>query len=251
MSDGGPNETGGGAAAAAPATPAIPTARVVRSASARVEPLYPASRLLRGAVFEAEAALADAARVLAEARVEGDRIRAAAVADAGRVRDEAFAFGAEQAAAETAQLMRNLQAELDGLKAQFARDVQRLAFKIAKVVLGAEIDAKPERIVSLVAAVLDRAKMYERVVLRLHPGDVDRVRPHMAALTSGLAFAENVTLVGDDDLPPHGVRVETEMGSFDGSIDTQLRRLEVHLMGERPGIAGGDGGAAKPAGGTE
>jgi len=226
----------------ATANPAPATARVVRAgdAAARVQPLYPATRLLRGAVFEAEKLAAEAAQMLGAAKAEAEQIRASAAADAAKVRQEGFAHGAEQAAADTAAMMRNLQTELDGLKDQFAKDVQRLAFKIAKVILGVEFDSHPERIVELVTTVLDRAKMYEKVTLRLHPDDVERVKPHVGELARGLTFAREVGLVGDPELPPHGVRVETEMGSFDGSIDVQLRRLELHLLGDAKGGSGGD-----------
>ncbi len=215
---------------AAPASGAVKIARVVRG-GANVQPLYPATRLLKGAVLEAEHALAESRRTLEQAEADAQIIRNAATADAERVREEAFKFGAERAAEQVAQMLSNLQTELGGLKQQFAKDVQRLAFKISRVIIGAEFKTHPELIVDFIVKVLERAKMYNKVTLRLRPEDIERVRPHQGELAKHLTFAREVGLTADPDLPPHGVRVETEMGSFDGSIETQLRRLESHLLG--------------------
>jgi flagellar biosynthesis/type III secretory pathway protein FliH len=216
-----------------PAAPPAPVAaRVIRGgADAKVEPLYPATRLLKGAVLDAQRAAADAKRLLEKARADAAAIRKPAVDEADAGRRDAFERGSERAAAELAQTLRNFGTELERLKGQFARDAQRVAFKLARMILDVELAVRPERIVDLVASVLGRAKLYERIALHLHPDDVDRVRPHQAALTRELAFAREIQLCADAELPPHGVRVETEMGIYDGSIDVQLKRLRAHLLG--------------------
>jgi flagellar biosynthesis/type III secretory pathway protein FliH len=213
------------------APPAPKASRVIRGADAKVQPLYPATRLLKGAVVEAERAAAEAARLLEDAKAQSAQIRQAATDEADAVRKAAFAAGSEEATAQFAKTLANFEAQLENLKQQFARDVQRVAFKVARMVLNVELQVKPERIVELVATVLARARMYNSVAVHLHPDDVERLRPHQQALARQLTFAKEIQLHADAELPPHGVRVETEMGTYDGSIDVQLKRLQDHLLG--------------------
>jgi flagellar biosynthesis/type III secretory pathway protein FliH len=117
------------------------------------------------------------------------------------------------------------------LKRQFATDAQRIAFKLARMVLDVEFQVRPERIVELVSGVLGRAKLYNSVAVHLHPDDIQRVRPHEPDLMKQLAFARKIQWCADAELPLHGVRIETEMGIYDGSIDVQLKRLQAHLLG--------------------
>ena len=42
-----------------------------------------------------------------------------------------------------------------------------------------------------------------------------------AQLVKRMEFAHEIDFCDDEQLPLHGVRVETEMGSYEGSIDTQ------------------------------
>jgi flagellar biosynthesis/type III secretory pathway protein FliH len=217
-------------------------ARIVRASAAgggRVAPLYPPTRLIKGAVVEAEQSVAQAMKERDLAIAEGAAIRQAAHDEANAVRQSAFENGARDAAAEFGQMLEKFEGEIDKLKARFAVDVQKVAFRFAKAILDVEFVAKPDRVADLVATVLKPARMYNQVTVHLHPDDVDRVRKFHAQLVKRMAFAHEIQFCADDQLPLHGVRVETEMGSYDGNIDTQIRRLQNHLFPD-----------AKPAGET-
>jgi len=217
---------------APPATAAqMRPARVLRNVEpAKLQPLYPASRLLKGAVLEADRTLADAGRVLADARQQAAAIKGAAQAEADSVRRAAFERGAAEAAAEFAELLKRLDAEIGRLQQSYARDVQRVAFRFARAVLDVEFQARPDRVADLAATLLKPARLYNQVTLHLHPADVELVRSRHDQLLKQLAFAKEIHFTADESLPPHGVRVETEMGLYDGSVETQLRRLEAHVL---------------------
>jgi flagellar biosynthesis/type III secretory pathway protein FliH len=212
----------------APAEPK--RARIVRKADAKLQPLYPVSRLLKGAVTDAEQSAAEARRQRETAIAEAAAVRKSAKDEADSVRKEAFEYGAKQAAAEFAELLKKLDAEIEAMKKRFATDVQRVAFRFAKAIIDVEFQARPERLVQLVAKVIQPARLYHRVKIHLHPDDVERVKADQAQLVKHLAFARDIQFTPADDLPPHGVRVETEMGSYDGNVDTQIRRLQEHLL---------------------
>ncbi|HEY8668237.1 MAG TPA: FliH/SctL family protein [Tepidisphaeraceae bacterium] len=225
-------------------------ARILRAASAsgaRVAPLYPSTRLLKGAVVEAEQSVAEAHKTRDLAVSEAAAIRQAAMDEANAVRQNAFENGARDAAAEFGQMLENFEGEIDKLKARFAVDVQKVAFRFAKAILDVEFVAKPDRVADLVATVLKPARMYNQVTVHLHPDDVERVRKFHAQLVKRMAFAHEIKFSADDQLPLHGVRVETEMGSYDGNIDTQIRRLQNHLFPDSKPAGEAAGSTGEPA----
>jgi flagellar biosynthesis/type III secretory pathway protein FliH len=224
-------------------------ARIVRAsaASGRVAPLYASTRLLRGAVVDAEQSVIQAHQARDRAIAEAQGIRQKAMDEANAVRQSAFDHGARDAAAEFGQMLQRFEEEFDKLKARFAVDVQKVAFKFAKTILDVEFVAKPDRVADLVATVLKPARLYNKITVHLHPGDVERVRKFHAQLVKRMAFAHEIVFAADDQLQLHGVRVETEMGSYEGSVDTQIRRLQHHLFPEAKPVGEGEaqaGGAA-------
>jgi flagellar biosynthesis/type III secretory pathway protein FliH len=202
----------------------------VRGADARVQALYPATRLVKGAVLDAERLAAEAKRLKEAAVAEAAAIRMAAQDEADSVRRAAFEHGAKEAAGEFAALLKKLEEEIEAMRKRFATDVQRVAFRFARAVLDVEFAARPERLTQLVSKVMQPARLYHRVKIHLHPDDVDRVKADQAQLVKQLAFVRDLQFCPADDLPPHGVRVETEMGSYDGNIDTQIKKLQQHLL---------------------
>jgi len=217
-----------------PASTAARDARIVRAsaASGKVAPLYASTRLLRGAVVDAEQSVVKAHEARDKALAEAAAIRQKAIDEANAVRQDAFEHGARDAAAEFGQMLQRFEEEFDKLKARFAVDVQKVAFKFAKAILDVEFVAKPDRVADLVAMVLKPARLYNNITVHLHPSDVDRVRKFHDQLVKRMEFAHEIVFAADEQLPLHGVRVETEMGSYEGSIDTQIRRLQNHLFPE-------------------
>jgi flagellar biosynthesis/type III secretory pathway protein FliH len=209
--------------------------RIVRNPPAgRVQPLYPATRLLKGAVLDAEQIALQARQLREAAQAEAKSIRQAAHDEADAVRKEAFEHGAREAATEFTVLLQKLDAEIERLKKRFAVDVQRVAFRFAKAILDVEFVANPDRVVQLVSQVIKPARLYHRVKIHLHPDDVERVRADQQRLAKQLAFAREIQFAADAELPRHGVRVETEMGSYVGTVDSQIKKLQEHLL---PGAA--------------
>src|SRR5438477_224243 len=97
-------------------------------------------------------------------------------------------------------------------------------YPATRLLKGAVLEA--DRIAPLFSQVMKPARPYHRVKIHLHPDDVDRVRADQPRLAKQLAFVRDLQFCPDADLPPHGVRVETEMGSYLGTVDTQIRKLQ-------------------------
>lgn len=216
------------------------TGRVLPPAPGDVRPAYSAARVLAPGALEAETLLEEArrtrdeaeeaARTLLEgARVEARELLEAARREAASLTEAARDEGRARALAEVRGLLAALGEELERLRASYPMDVQRIAFRYARKVLDVELAVRPERVVDLCARVLERARHHERLALRVHPDDAPLVREALADLRRQLLFAGELTVVEDEELARHGVCLETDMGSYLGSVEEQLRPLREAL----------------------
>lgn len=215
-----------GAPKASSSSPSRP-ARVLSGGMA--EPLYPSTRLLKGSVLDGERAVSDAAQILHQAQAQASDIVAAARAEAQSIKDEAFRQGTRQGMDGLAAVLGNVTAEVERLRARIAVEVEAVALVFAEHLLKAELSFHPERITDLVCAVFKSTRLYGDIVVHLHPDDLALVRPHEEQLIRQLPFAGTVQFRQDHEVALHGVRIETEMGTYDGSIEIQFQRLRESL----------------------
>jgi flagellar biosynthesis/type III secretory pathway protein FliH len=185
------------------------------------------ARRIDGAVWDTDlrvrqmiaAAEEEARRVRAEAHAEQDRLRADAAA-AGRVE------GLAQAAAELARAAEARDRLLAGARAE----VVEVAVALARRVLGREVEAG-RAAEDVAAAALAEVRDRRTVSLRVHPGDAARLRASRERLEAVLVRG-TLALREDPGVSAGGAVVETEAGTVDARIETQLDALAAALRGE-------------------
>lgn len=174
--------------------------------------------------------------VLARAREEAEAIRAQARADglaAGRA--EALA-AAEPAAVALAEAARALGAEAAELAERTERAAVELALAIAEQALSAAVAVEPERVLDVVRGALRRLVERRRVLLLVHPDDLELVREHAARLTGELGGIEHWEVQAERRVPRGGAVVRTEEGEVDATLSTKLARAREVIERE---LAGG------------
>jgi flagellar assembly protein FliH len=161
-------------------------------------------------------------------QLEGDVERRAAQAyQQGRKEGEA--------AAET-----RIRGEVDGFLSQLARsidqiagmepalrhraeeEVVRLSLAIAKRILHREISVDQEALIGIIRAALDRIDRRELRRIRISTAHHNHLMPHLQQLR----LPERVEIINDSSLEPGGVVLETERGSMDCSVYSQLDEIE-------------------------
>ncbi len=87
----------------------------------------------------------------------------------------------------------------------------------ARRIVGEELVLAPERIVTIVREVLERARRARTVTVRVHPADAGALRR---------AFGEEGALVEEDpSLERGGCVVATELGELDARLEVKLEEL--------------------------
>ncbi len=221
--------------------PPLPrSTRIRRAEEVGIEPAYPAARVLskdavavQQTLDEAEIirrnAQGEAEEIIAAAKVEAEKIRASApmVEESAqpRAQNSAMTESHEQLAA----LVKNVDSEITDLRGRFANDVQNVAFRFARAILDVEFEVNPQRVVDLVQSVLPKARRHQSITIQVHPDALPFVQKVESQLLAELECANEISFAADPTLPSHGLRIETEMGTYDAAIESQLDQLMRHL----------------------
>jgi flagellar biosynthesis/type III secretory pathway protein FliH len=184
---------------------------------------------------------------LESASQQARAIVASAEAEAARIREEARAHGFEEgfaagrgeahshfaptanAMAEALQGISQLQAEAaDRVEAQ-AVD---LSLKVAQKVLAGAIDAQPERLLDVVRGALRTIVERERVILLVHPDDLELMRDSIAEVTATLGGIDHIDVQEERRVHRGGAIVRTTFGEVDARIETKLERARQAIVEE-------------------
>ncbi len=200
---------------------------LVREADARAE------QILRQAEAERE-------RLISTAREEG--LRAGHAEGLARGHAEGVARGVAEARAAQSAALASVEAAwtsaLDGFESvredllQAARtEVVRLAAEIASRVTRRAVELDAEAVLPQIEAVLGAIVRPSRLIVRVHPEDLELARAELPGLTARFDLCRHADLVADASLGRGSCVATTEEGGrIDASIGAQLERILTALM---------------------
>ncbi len=180
---------------------------------------------------------AEARRILEAARQEAESIRAAA----RREGLEAARQEAKEAALQVAQrrldtlipALQQCQQQLEQARGAFQRrwetQLIQLAAAIAERIIRRELEHQPEVTLEWIREAIELATRGERMVIRLHAGDVESLRPHLDEFRRRLGEAMQLEVVPDHHVDAGTCVVETPDGRIDYRLPTQLARVVEEL----------------------
>jgi flagellar biosynthesis/type III secretory pathway protein FliH len=170
-------------------------------------------------------ARAEAVRLVEEARAEAERLREEARAEAERLREEARAAALAAARAEIAEGLVAAARAREAAIAGAEREVQTLALVAAGRIVGEELALSPERIVTIVRNVTERARRARGVEVRVHPDD---------AVALERAVGASLRIIPDPTITRGGCVVTSELGIVDARVEVQLDAMARILGCESP-----------------
>jgi type III secretion protein L len=123
-------------------------------------------------------------------------------------------------------------AERDAYLARCESEVLKMAVRIAEKILGEELRTHPDKIVGIVREALTSVRRERSLSLRVNPEDADRVRTHATALAASLGPNREIQVIADPAVGRGGCLVESELGTIDARLETQLRCMQ-EILGVR------------------
>ncbi len=104
-------------------------------------------------------------------------------------------------------------------------DIIKLAQAMAERIIGESLDLDPERLLSMAQRCINEARGATRVLLFVHPADATR----LAQQIEGLGVSVEVRVQPDPGLQAGDLRIETDVGSLDARVGTQLANLAAKI----------------------
>jgi flagellar assembly protein FliH len=161
------------------------------------------------------AAQAEATALLAGARSEAETELGEARAMAESIRQAAVQERAELLEATWSQVL-------------------DLAFAMARQVLKAELQLRPEALLPMLGAALARLKGEEEPQVRVSPEVLALLEEHRGRLLAAVPGARRLTLEADPSLAPGDFLVQGSQGFVDGRLERQMQVMESEMKsGER------------------
>jgi len=198
-----------------------------------------ANGVIDAAVAGGESLLRDAgerARRLVAAAQEQSESIAAAAREAGHT--AGLEAGKAEIETQLAQTVASLQGVVDEARAQRQKIIEsaepelvKLAMTIAERIVHEQISIDPEVVLSNVRQALTRLVGRDVVTLRVNPADLDTIRAHREAI-AGSSDVEHLRIVEDARVDRGGVVVETDAGTIDAKVSTQIREARRTLLAE-------------------
>jgi flagellar assembly protein FliH len=186
-----------------------------------------------------EAMLRDAA-LRARELVANAQDRCGTIEAEARARGQAEGSAAGRTAveAEFAQSVASLQSVIDEARVQRQKIVEsaepelvKLAMSIAERIVHEQISLDPNVVLENVRQALTRLVGREVVTLRVNPADLDLIRAHRDTIATA-NDVEHLRVVEDQRVDRGGVVVETDAGTIDAKVSTQIREARRTLLAE-------------------
>src|SRR4051812_21130259 len=162
--------------------------------------------------------------ILAEARAEAEQLRQAAL-DQGYAAGRAEALEAlHPALAALATAVTEVREQQQAAAEELERRAVELGLALAQKVLVGALSVEPERVLDSVQGALRGIVERERVIVLVHPDDLEIVRGAADELKTTLGGIEHCVIEAERRVARGGCIVRTPVGDVDARIETKLER---------------------------
>lgn len=183
-------------------------------------------------VFDAQG---KARAILEEARGEALQIRKEAKELLDQVKDEmekARKMGEEAGFQDgQAKALESLN-QIHLLREKMFQNVEpqlvKLAFSIAEKIIGQQIQENDMAIIEIIRQALDSA-IGNKILVRVNPADFEKVKAHQPSLLGHVEATKTISFKEDEMVKQGGCVVESEIGTIDAQLETQLMAIKKAL----------------------
>lgn len=176
----------------------------------------------------------EAARIMEEAEEFASEVRREARQEAENLRAEAYREGNETALAEFELHLLEVREIRERVWRETEKDLLRLAVRLAEKIIGREIKRDDKAIIDVVSAALQNARQQEKLTVRVNPADLPNVENSVEKFSSS-GRVRFVDFTADPRVSVGGCLIESEVGTIDARLETQLRVLERALLSQSEG----------------
>lgn len=193
-----------------------------------------AQRILLEAQTQGTAMMAQAEQAQAQTMLELESERNRILEELRvQAREEGYEEGKAAGEQQAAQYVQEALLKLNEIMVAFPAAVKKheeklvaLAVEIASKVIQEEISMQPEIVQRTVETALRRVSDLEQVVVKVNPLDLDLILPKQDTFKQLVPDVQNFSIEGSHTIQRGGCIIETNSGSINASINTQLSIVE-------------------------
>ncbi|MCI0416135.1 type III secretion system stator protein SctL [bacterium] len=183
--------------------------------------------IIRGEVYSASA---KARELLQKAQREAEAILRNAEEESAKQRQTGYDTGYQEGLAQTTELMVKARTEQEQFIKNANRDLMDLAFKIAEKIIGKQLEMEPETIIGIVKQAMQTVRQSKQLTIRVHPEDAKILKENEEELQETLGRQRILDVVEDKKVHRGGCIIESEIGTVEAQLQTQLERLKKILL---------------------
>lgn len=173
--------------------------------------------------------------IIEEARDEARKIKTEAREILSQVQDEMERSrkqgeqrGYQEGLTQALEYLNKLHALREKMFEDMEPQVVKLSFSIAEKIVGQQIEENKMAILGIVKQALDAAIGY-KILVRLNPSDYEKIKSQETQLLAKIDSSRTVSFKEDESVKAGGCTVESEVGTIDAQLDTQLNAIKKAL----------------------
>jgi type III secretion protein L len=172
--------------------------------------------------------------IVAQAKRHAEELLARAQAERDQYVEEGRQAGIEQGRQEGLREMSEIIARAHMQRGELLKSAEpqilELALKVAEKVIGRDLERDPSVMVDLCANAVESVRNAKQLVLRVHPKASALLRQRAPELLQLIGRSVDIAIKDDSDVDPHGCVIQTEFGTIDAQLRTQLEMLRNVLL---------------------
>ena len=176
----------------------------------------------------------EAAGIIEEAEEFAAEIRREAQSEAEHLRAEAYREGTENAVTEFERNLIETREIREKVWRETEKDLLRLSVRLAEKIVGREIEKDDKTVIEIISTALQNARQQEKLTVRVNPKDLPIIEKQTKNFSSG-GRIQFIDFVADPRVATNGCLIESEVGTIDARLETQLRVLERALLSQSEG----------------
>jgi type III secretion protein L len=169
-------------------------------------------------------------REVVEAKQGAQAILEEAHREKERILAEAREQGRQEGLAQATEIVLRAKMQAGELLGNYEKDVIALGLKVAEKIIGRSLEKDPDLMVELCASAIDNLRSARAMVLRVNPKAAAVLRAKKPTLMELIGRAVDLAIKEDPEVAPVGCIVQTEFGTVDAQLPTQLEMLQNILL---------------------
>jgi len=134
---------------------------------------------------------------------------------------------------EAKNLITQLVREREKVLSTVEPELARLSVSIAEKIIGEEMQINRDTVINIVRNAMQKVKSSEEVTIKVNPDDLDYVTENREVFTRLVEGLKSLDIVSDSRVDRGGCMIETNLGSADARVATQLEVIELAFKSVR------------------